>query len=89
MKRRSVNILPSQITEYLRRLDFEFTFNDQEQVWSVTIPKARITDLEREIDLTPKGIIDRFDLFSFNKYSENCVYGHFGNKDVPWEKIGW
>ena len=41
------------------------------------------------IDLTPKGIIDRFDLFNFHQYSENCVYGHFGNKDVPWEKIGW
>ena len=45
--------------------------------------------IEREIDLTPKGIIDRFDLFNFSKYSENCIYGHFGDKDVPWEKIGW
>ena len=45
--------------------------------------------IEENIDLTPKGIIDRFDLFNFYKYSENCVYGHFGNKDVPWEKIGW
>ena len=41
------------------------------------------------IDLTPKGIIDRFDMFNFYNYSENCVYGHFGNKDVPWEQIGW
>jgi len=41
------------------------------------------------IDLSPKGIIDRFDLFNFTEYSENCVYGHFGNKDVPWENIGW
>ena len=41
------------------------------------------------IDLTPKGIIDRFDLFNFHQYSKNCVYGHFGDKDVPWEKIGW
>jgi len=41
------------------------------------------------IDLSPKGIIDRFDMFNFYGYSENCVYGHFGNKDVPWEKIGW
>jgi S-adenosylmethionine synthetase len=41
------------------------------------------------IDLTPKGIIDRFDLFNFTKYKENCVYGHFGDKDVPWENIGW
>ena len=45
--------------------------------------------IEENIDLTPKGIIDRFGLFDFYKYSENCTYGHFGNKDVPWEKIGW
>jgi len=41
------------------------------------------------IDLTPKGIIDRFDLFNYTEYSKNCTYGHFGNKDVPWEKLGW
>lgn len=41
------------------------------------------------IDLTPKGIIDRFDLFNYTNYSANCTYGHFGNKDVPWERIGW
>lgn len=41
------------------------------------------------IDLTPKGIIDRFDLFNFTEYSKNCVYGHFGDKPVPWERIGW
>mgnify|MGYP001195330759 FL=1 len=41
------------------------------------------------VDLTPKGIIDRFDMFNFYNYSKNCTYGHFGNKDVPWEKIGW
>ena len=45
--------------------------------------------IEENIDLTPKGIIDRFDLFKFYGYSENCVYGHFGDKDVPWEKTGW
>ena len=45
--------------------------------------------IEDNIDLTPKAIIDRFDLFKYNKYSENCIYGHFGNKDVPWEQIGW
>ena len=41
------------------------------------------------IDLTPKGIIDRFDMFKFNEYSANCTYGHFGDKNVPWEQIGW
>jgi len=51
---------------------------------------SKIESFIREnIDLTPKGIIDRFDLFNFNEYSKNCVYGHFGNKNVPWENIGW
>jgi len=45
--------------------------------------------IEENIDLTPKGIIDRFGLFKYNEYSKNCVYGHFGDKDVPWERIGW
>ena len=41
------------------------------------------------IDLTPLGIIRRFDMYNFHEYSKNCVYGHFGDKDVPWERIGW
>ena len=45
--------------------------------------------IKKYIDLTPKGIIDKFDLFNYTEYSKNCVYGHFGNKDVPWERIGW
>ena len=45
--------------------------------------------IRENIDLSPKGIIDRFDLFNFYAYSDNCIYGHFGDKNVPWEKIGW
>ena len=45
--------------------------------------------IRENIDLTPLGIINRFKLFEFNKYSNNCVYGHFGDKDVPWERTGW
>ena len=45
--------------------------------------------IEENIDLTPKGIIDKFGLFKYNEYSKNCIYGHFGDKDVPWERIGW
>ena len=45
--------------------------------------------IRENIDLSPKGIIDRFDLFNYTNYSANCTYGHFGNKDVPWERIGW
>lgn len=45
--------------------------------------------IKENIDLTPKGIIDRFDLMNFYRYSDNCVTGHFGKKNVPWEQIGW
>ena len=45
--------------------------------------------IRNEIDLSPKGIIDRFDLFNYNSYSNNCTYGHFGDKNVPWEQVGW
>lgn len=47
-------------------------------------------DLEKwireNVDLTPKGIIDRFDLFS-PIYSATTNYGHFGKSYLPWEKI--
>ena len=47
------------------------------------------TFIRDNIDLTPYGIIKRFDMYGFFSYSSNCTYGHFGNKDVPWEQIGW
>nr|QXM17330.1 phenylalanine-tRNA ligase beta subunit [Chaetoceros costatus] len=62
-----INILPNQITEYLTRLDFEFTFDEEKSEWSVQIPKARIDDLEREIDLIEE--IGR--LHGFNNFITN------------------
>jgi S-adenosylmethionine synthetase len=38
------------------------------------------------VDLTPKGIIDKFNLFR-PIYSKTTNYGHFGKKDLPWEEI--
>ncbi len=38
------------------------------------------------VDLTPKGIIERFKLFR-PIYSSTTNYGHFGKDDLPWEKI--
>lgn len=38
------------------------------------------------VDLTPKGIIDRFDLFS-PIYSSTTNYGHFGKSWLPWEQV--
>ena len=47
-----------------------------------------IQDWISTIDLTPLGIIRRFDMFKFTKYSKNCVYGHFSaDKNVPWEQV--
>ena len=45
-----------------------------------------LTDwLIKNVDLTPKGIIDRFDLFR-PIYSSTTNYGHFGKSYLPWEK---
>jgi S-adenosylmethionine synthetase len=38
------------------------------------------------VDLTPKGIIDKFKLFR-PIYSSTTNYGHFGKAGLPWEKI--
>jgi len=38
------------------------------------------------VDLTPKGIIDKFNLFDLD-LTETTNYGHFGKKHLPWEKI--
>ncbi len=41
--------------------------------------------IQSTVDLTPKGIIDRFDLFR-PIYSRTTNYGHFGKADLPWEQ---
>ena len=43
------------------------------------------TWIQDNVDLTPKGIIDRFDLFR-PIYSSTTNYGHFGKEHLPWEK---
>jgi len=43
-------------------------------------------DIINRVDLTPKGIIDRFDLFNLD-LTETTNYGHFGKTSMPWEQI--
>ena len=38
------------------------------------------------VDLTPMGIIKRFDLFR-PIYSSTTNYGHFGKAELPWERV--
>lgn len=42
--------------------------------------------VQDNVDLTPLGIINRFELFR-PIYSQTTNYGHFGKADLPWEKI--
>ncbi len=42
--------------------------------------------VNENVDLTPKAIIDRFDMFR-PIYSETTNYGHFGKTELPWEKV--
>jgi S-adenosylmethionine synthetase len=42
--------------------------------------------VQDNVDLTPKGIIDKFNLFR-PIYSKTTNYGHFGKSDLPWEKV--
>lgn len=42
--------------------------------------------IQYNVDLTPKGIIDKFDLFR-PIYSTTTNYGHFGKANLPWEKV--
>ena len=37
------------------------------------------------IDLTPLGIINKFDLFNI-QLTDTTNYGHFGKDNLPWEQ---
>ena len=42
--------------------------------------------IRENVDLTPAGIINRFELFR-PIYSETTNYGHFGKANLPWEAV--
>lgn len=48
---KSTQLVPTQITKYLDRLNFIFSFDEKNLTWLVEIPISRIDDIEREIDL--------------------------------------
>jgi S-adenosylmethionine synthetase len=45
-----------------------------------------VSQIRETVDLTPKGIIDRFKLFQLD-LTRTTNYGHFGRTDLPWEKL--
>jgi len=76
------NLLPNQITEYLTRLNFIFSFNKKDLIWFVEIPRVRMDDIEREIDLIEE--IGR--LHGFNKFVTNLpnIY-KIGKEDFSYQ----
>lgn len=42
--------------------------------------------VNRNVDLTPRGIIERFNLFE-PIYHNTTNYGHFGKEYLPWERL--
>ena len=52
-----------------------------------TIPDEEIiAKIQKQFDLTPKGIIEYLELKK-PIYTKTTNYGHFGKKELPWEKI--
>ena len=43
-------------------------------------------ELKQHVDLTPIGIINKFDLFNMD-LTKTTNYGHFGKSDLPWEQL--
>lgn len=53
---------------------------------STSQSRALTKQIQEIVDLTPKGIIDRFNLFR-PIYKTTTNYGHFGRPDLPWEQV--
>jgi len=52
---------------------------------SISQSRMLTKQIQEVVDLTPKGIIERFNLFR-PIYSSTTNYGHFGKDYLPWEK---
>jgi phenylalanyl-tRNA synthetase beta chain len=72
----------NSITDYLRRLNLEFTQNKPDLSWSVKIPHCRTSDLTREIDLIEE--IGR--LHGFNNFLTTLPrIKTIGNEDINYK----
>ena len=62
---KTVNYISTNLIEdYLKRLNFDFIYNESEQMWTVTVPHSRSEDISREIDLIEEiGRIHGFNNF--------------------------
>ena len=78
----STQLEPIQITNYLNRLNFIFSFNEKNLTWLVEVPLSRVDDIEREIDLIEE--IGR--LHGFNNFITNLPnIDNIGKEDFSYQ----
>lgn len=74
-------IKPDIVSNYLNRLNFEFSYNDSTLSWEVQIPPSRSDDITREIDLIEE--IGR--LHGFNNFITTLPkIKTIGNEDISY-----
>ena len=76
------NLKPEEISIYLSRLDFDFKFNKDAKMWTVSIPIERNNDITRAIDIIEE--IGR--LHGFNNFvSFLPEISKIGNEDLSYQ----
>jgi phenylalanyl-tRNA synthetase beta chain len=75
-------LTPENITDYLNRLNFTFSYDNSSLVWEVEVPNVRSNDLTREIDLIEEiGRLHGFNDFLTMLPKINTI----GNKDHSYQ----
>ena len=81
-KENDTYITPKLITNYLNRLDFNYSYDDSKSSWKVNIPYLRSDDITREIDLVEE--IGR--LHGFNNFLARLPkIKTIGNEDYSYQ----
>nr|YP_009029406.1 phenylalanine-tRNA ligase beta subunit [Leptocylindrus danicus]AGH28937.1 phenylalanine-tRNA ligase beta subunit [Leptocylindrus danicus] len=75
-------VTPNEISTYLERLDFNFSYQQKELIWTVQVPEERSTDIKREIDLIEE--IGR--LHGFNNFTTSLPKVlEVGKRDISYQ----
>lgn len=76
------NLTIIQINSYLKRLDFDFVFDNKNESWTIEIPLVRTDDIQREIDIIEE--IGR--LHGFNNFLTNLpIVPKTGTEDASYQ----
>lgn len=89
------NIVAAELAdECLVQLAYAIGIAEPVSINVSTYGSGKVSDIElanaveKVFDLTPSGIIERFDLRR-PIYAKTAAYGHFGRDEFPWEKLNY